>query len=337
MSTPAETAAATVTPEPIIRTLLGIAAAQHLMVANEVGVFEQLGDDALTAEELSQRTQVPVRSVRIVGDALVGWGLLEKEDGRYRNSPVTSTFLSGETPMDLRPYVRMVHKVSYPGWGRFDEAIRAGGATETGLFHASGDTQQIMSEGVAAMTALGAGALAGSYDFGRFGHLLDVAGGAGTHLQTVLERNPRLRGTLFELAPVAAQARQRLAPLIEAGRATVVEGDAFEDPLPGGADAVLLAHTLHLFTPEPNTALLRRIRESVDHGARLLLVDFWTDAEHTEPAPAALLAGEFYRLSGGQAYSVEEVREWLAQTGWDYVGHQPLAGPESLVEAEAAS
>lgn len=338
MSTTAETAAATASPEPIMRTLLGLTAAQYLMVGNEVGLFACLGEDALSAEDLAEQTQLPVRSVQILADALVGCGFLEKEDGRYRNSPVATTFLSGRTPMDLRPYVRMAHKIDYPAWGRFDEVIRAGGGTAADeLFHTSGESQQIMSEGIAALTSLGAAALAGSYDFGRFRHLLDVAGGAGIHLQTVLERNPQLRGTLFELAPVAAQARQRLEPLIDAGRATVVEGDAFEDPLPGGADAVLLAHTLHLFTPEPNTELLRRIRESVDHGARLLLVDFWTDVEHTEPAPAALLAGEFYRLSGGQAYSVEEAREWLAQTGWDYVGHQPLAGPESLVEAEAAS
>lgn len=324
------------TPEPIIRTVTGIMAAQYLMVGNEVGLFEQLGDDAYTAEELSEQTALPSRSARIVADALVACGLLNKDAGRYRNSPSTLAFLSGHGPADLRPYVRMAHKVGYPGWITFEETIRAGGGGQDKLFHTSDETQRIMSEGIAAMTALGAAALAGSFDFTRCNRLLDVAGGAGIHLQTVLQRYPELRGTLVELPPVAAQARQRLAPLIDAGRAAVVDGDVFEDPLPLRHDLVLLSHTMHLFTPEPNQELLRRIRKSVVRGARLLLVDFWTNAEHTEPVWAALAAGEFYRLTGGDVYSVHEAQDWLAQTGWEFHGHRPLAGPESFIEAAAA-
>lgn len=326
--------ATTATPEPIIRTVNGIIAAQNLMVANEVGLFEQLGDETLTAEELAERTKLPFRSVRILADALVAGGLLDKDESRYRNSLTTATFLSGRGP-DLRPYVRMAHKVGYPAWETFEDAIRGGGGAQSELFHVSDETQRIMSDGIGAMTGLGAAALAGAYDFGRFERFLDVAGGAGIHLQTILDRYPQLRGTLVELPPVAAQARQRLQPQIDAGRADVVDGDIFEEPLPGGHDLVLLAHTLHLFTPEPNKELLRRIQERVDSGTRLLLVDFWTNPEHTEPGAAALLAGEFYRISGGEAYSVEQAHDWLAQTGWQFLGHQPLAGPESLVEAEA--
>lgn len=109
----------------------------------------------------------------------------------------------------------------------------------------------------------------------------------------------------------------------------------FEDPLPGGADLVLLSHTLHLFTPEPNTALLRRIRERVDGGARLVLVGFWTNADRTAPVPAVLSAGEFYRMAGGDVYSADEAQAWLAETGWRLLDHRPLAGAASLIEAEA--
>lgn len=335
METDTTTESAPVTPEPIIRTMLGISAAQHLLVAGDVGLFEQLGEEALTAEELAERTGLPTRSARILADALVALQFLEKDEGRYRNGPATAAFLTGRGGADLRPYLRMIHKVLYPGWGRFDEAIRAGGGTEAELFRSSGETQRILSEGIAALTSFGAAALAGSFDFGRFGHVLDVAGGAGIHLQTVLERHPGLRGTLFELPPVAAQARERLQPLVEAGRAAVVEGDVFEDPLPRGADLVLLSHTLHLFTPDPNRRLLGRVRESVDRGSRLVLVDFWTNADRTAPVPAVLGAGEFYRMAGGDVYSVEEAQGWLAETGWQFLEHRALAGPQSLIEAEA--
>jgi hypothetical protein len=37
----------------------------------------------------------------------------------------------------------------------------------------------------------------------------------------------------------------------------------------------------------------------------------------------------------GDVYSVDEGRAWLAETGWRFTTHEPLAGPFSLVTAEA--
>lgn len=329
------TPAPQVTPEPIIRTIAGVMAAQHLMVANEVGIFEALGDDTLTLHELTERTELPVRSVRIVADALVACGLLLKEGGRYVNTPETRTFLSGRTPADLRPYLRMAHRVGYPRWGEFESVVRGGGGAQRELFHVSSEEQEIMSAGIEAMTAPSAARLAELYDFSRVRRLLDVGGGAGLHLRAILERYPDLEGTLFELPPVAERARRRLASLVDAGRAAVVEGDVFDDPLPTGHDVLLVSHLLHIFTGDRNEVLLRRLRDSVEAGVRLVVVDFWTNADHTEPVAAALSAGEFYRLSGGDVYSVDEAREWLGRTGWAFLGHQPLGGPESFIEAEA--
>jgi hypothetical protein len=45
----------------------------------------------------------------------------------------------------------------------------------------------------------------------------------------------------------------------------------------------------------------------VQPGARLLLVDLWTDPTHTEPPAPALISGEFLVMAGeGQAYSEQE-------------------------------
>ncbi len=70
-------------------------------------------------------------------------------------------------------------------------------------------------------------------------------------------------------------------------------------------------------------------------GAKLLLVDFWMNSEHTQPIAAALMSGEFLITIGGQSYSVDEARDWLAATGWRFVEHAALAGPNSLIVAEA--
>ena len=78
------------------------------------------------------------------------------------------------------------------------------------------------------------------------------------------------------------------------------------------------------------------MRAAAAPGARLLLADFWTNPTHTEPLMAALMAGEFAaHVKDGDVYSVEEIGQWLPTTGWRFLEHAPLAGPVSVVVAEA--
>jgi hypothetical protein len=133
---------------------------------------------------------------------------------------------------------------------------------------------------------------------------------------------------------VAAAASQRL----RTERIQVHAGDLLTDELPPGHNAFLLANLVHYFTPETNKTILRKVRAATEPGARLLVADFWTDPTHTQPLPAALMAGEFaIHVNDGDVYSVEEGAAWLGECGWAFTGHLPLAGPISLVTAEAAS
>lgn len=99
----------------------------------------------------------------------------------------------------------------------------------------------------------------------------------------------------------------------------------------------LVANLIHYWAPDDNIALLRRIRAAAGNGARLLLVDFWTDPTYTQPLHAALMAGEFaVHLRSGDVNSVDEIRGWLAEASWRFVEHTPLEGPQSLIVAEAS-
>ena len=197
------------------------------------------------------------------------------------------------------------------------------------------DQQRIFSEGVAAITAGPAHAMAEKYDFARHRKVLDLGGGVGEFLVPILDRYPHLKGTLFELPPVAEVAKDALATSPVGSRIEIVAGDLFEDPLPEGHDALILAHVVHYFDHERNLQLLRRIREGVSPGARLLIVDFWTNPQHTEPLFTVMMAGEFLTYVGGDVFSEEEGKGWLRETGWEYVQTIPLEGPNSLIVGEA--
>ena len=64
-------------------------------------------------------------------------------------------------------------------------------------------------------------------------------------------------------------------------------------------------------------------------GARLLLVDWWMDSTRTQPPAAPIMSGE------GQTYSEDDADDWLTETGWRKVERRQLAGPGSVIIAEA--
>ena len=326
------TAAQDLAPDAIFQVATGFMASKHLLVANEIGLFSALADGQATLEQLAERTGTPLRTTRIVTDAMVALGFVERERDAYRNGALADAFLSGRGPVDVRPMLRFMNAISYRQWVRFEDAVRTGAAVCEPF---SEEQQTIFSEGVEAFSGGSARALPAAYDFSRHRRMLDIGGGTGSFLVAALAAHPDLRGTLFELPEVASIAARKLAASPVAERATVAAGDARVDELPSGHDVVLLAHVIHYCLPDQVVDLARRIRAVVEPGARFILVDFWTDPTHSQPVPAALMAGEFLTMVGGDVYSEVEMNGWLAEAGWRPIGRLPLAGPQSAIVAEA--
>jgi ubiquinone/menaquinone biosynthesis C-methylase UbiE len=310
---------------------MGFMASKQLFIANEIGLFTALAKQQATLEELAGQLGLPTRTVRILADAMVAFGLIEREDSVYRNSAVAAAFLGGDA-MSMSPMLRFFNAISYRVWLDLQGAVETGESVRGDFTE---EQQKIFSEGVEAFSGGAARSLAATYDFDRHSRLLDVGGGTGSFLVAILSAQPQLHGTLFELPEVAEIAERKLAASGIAERVSILAGNALEDELPDGHDAVLLANVIHYFLPDQNLELVSRVRAAVQPSARLLLVDFWTDPTHTEPLPATLMAGEFLAMVGGDVYSEQEMNAWLAQTGWRPVERLPLAGPQSVIVAEA--
>jgi len=324
-----------ITPEPVMKIAMGFMAAKFLFAANEIGLFEALASGPASLGELATRIGVPSRTTAIVAAAMVSLGLIEQEEGRYRNSAEAAAFLSGGPGFDLRMALRFWNGINYPMWQRLEEAVRAGhGQPQFGKMDQL--QQQMYSAGVEAFTTPVAAALATAYDFCRHRRLLDVGGGTGSFLLALLRHYPQLEGTLFDLPGACAVARRRIAAEPERTRIEIIEGEIFKAPLPQDHDVLLLANVVHHCSEARNLELLEKLRATTQKGARLLLVDFWSDPTHSEPMAAALMSGTFLLVSGeGQTYSEQEADEWLEKAKWRKLECKPLTILNSVIVAEA--
>ena len=192
----------------------------------------------------------------------------------------------------MRPALRYWNQLNYQRWTKFEAVVRTEHAV-FGEFAFTPEEQQLYTEGVEAITAGTARALATPMTSLATARCWIWAAAPGRFCWPCCASTAPWKATLFDAPAVAALARQRLAESPVASRLRIVEGDFFTDPLPEDHDAILIANVFHNFLPERNRALLERVGACAPAGARLLLVDFWTDPTHTQPLTAALMAGRF--------------------------------------------
>jgi len=176
-----------------------------------------------------------------------------------------------------------------------------------------------------------AAAVAAAYDCSSISMLVDVGGGYGNLLQTLLDTNEHLTGTLFELPHVADAAEERLRSAGLGNRCEVVRGDFFES-LPTGGDAYLLSHVIHDWDEAHCLTLLRNCRSAMDSGARLLIVEMVLPGPN-QPSAGRLIDLLMLVAQKGRERTEAEYRELLATAGFCLTREVPTSSSVSVIEA----
>jgi hypothetical protein len=102
-------------------------------------------------------------------------------------------------------------------------------------------------------------AIAAQVRLGRARTLLDLGGGPGTYAMAFLTRNSRLRATVCDREAALAVAKE-IASTHRAGRRlSYLPLDFSKEPIPGIYDVIWYSNVLHIYSPEDNQAIFRRV------------------------------------------------------------------------------
>src|SRR5207253_8859023 len=113
-------------PEGIMQLGLGFWGSKTLLSAIEIDLFSELAKRPLDANTIASCLHLHQRSVRDFLDALVALHMLEREDGKYRNTPETDLFLDREKPSYAGGILEMANARLYPFWGGLTDGLRTG-------------------------------------------------------------------------------------------------------------------------------------------------------------------------------------------------------------------
>ena len=291
-------------------------------------LFAALDCDVFAQVEAGTFDAAP-RGMRLLADACVAEGLLEKRDGVYFNTPAGKAALVPGGPADLTKAIRYNRDV-YPAWGRLAELARTGRPVERPEIHLGEDAARTKAFAASMFgRAMGIGRgivpLLGKLE----GRVLDLAGGPGAYAILMAQANPQSTYVTVDLPAISAEAAGYVAQFGLADRIECRAGDYHADEYEAAAyDVVTIFGALHQESPAQIVDILKRAHRALRPGGRILVLDMMTDATHTAPKFSALFAVNMaLTTENGWVFADTELKEWLREAGFRPGETRPVPPP----------
>ncbi|MGR6920795.1 methyltransferase [[Actinomadura] parvosata] len=329
---------------PVWDLIRGVWRFSALSAVLRLEVPQALEDGPRTVAELSERCGArPDMLARVLRSA-AGLGLLRSvSPGTYELTESGAVLLPGH-PRSLHAGVlTTADPAMMYGLMTLAETVRAGRQAFAdrygGLYEHLAADKELAGWFDAFMDARSrpfATELAERYDFSGARTIVDVGGGKGHILATILRAHPRLRGVVFELAHTAPVARAYLAGRGVGDRAGVITGDFFSS-VPVEADIYLLSNVIHNWDDPEATKIIQNVLAVLPEGGRVLFVDMVLpddDSPHMGKELDMRMLGMF---GGGGERSLSEYTALLREAGLEVTGVTELALSTSVIEAVRAA
>jgi len=310
----------------------GFIYASALHLAAELRLADHLARGARSAAELAEPTGTHAPSLHRLLRALAGCGVFTQDDaGRFALTEVGQA-LRSDHPRSVRTTVAQQGRLTVRTFQYAEHALRTGEGTFTKAFgqpvwdylkehpQEGADFDTAMHEHSRVELA----AIVNAYDFTGAGRIVDIGGGDGTLLATVLADRPAESGVLFDLPHVVE--RNRIADAGLSDRCEIVGGDVFGE-LPAGGDLYTMKSVLHGWTDSEVVTILRGVRTAMKPDGRLLLIERVIPAGDA-PHPSKAFDLAMLIMAGGQERTQEEYTALLAEAGFRV---ERVIGTESVL------
>jgi hypothetical protein len=321
----------------------GYRVSQAIYVAAALNIPDLLAQGPRTSDELAQATGTHAGALYRVLRLLAGVGLCEEVAPHLFGLTSLGAALRADVPGSLRSMALMhLDSWKWEPWGHLLDSVRTGqtafeqvrGVEVFAYLEEHPETARLFQEAMTGNTARSGRALTQAYDFSGVGHLVDVGGGRGLLLATILREHPAMRGVLFDRPSVVDAARETLEVAGVADRCEIVGGDFFE-AVPAGGDAYVLRQVLHDWDDAHAAQILAYCRRAMGGtSGKLLVVEAAIASDYRQALPVLLLDLEMLVNFGGLQRTEDEYQALFAQAGFQLSAVIPLgdAGQFSVFE-----
>jgi hypothetical protein len=317
--------------------IFGYRTTQALYVAAKLGVADRLVQGPMTSAELAKEVGANPKALFRLMRHLAALGMFTQDKSRKFGLTPLGKLLCTDNPESMRYSAIFAGEENYRATGNLLHSVRTG---ETAFNHLYGKGHfDYMAENADANSTFNKamaqslrrqGNPVESYDYSGKRLVVDVGGGRGDLISSVLVANPTMEGILFDLPQGSAEAR----PLLEAKgleKRCLIKTGSFFDSIPAGGDVYVLSRILHDWPDNKAATILANCRRAIKEDGTLLIRDNVLSDNDLQGSSLDLT---MLIMTGGEERTESEWRSLLGSAGFALKRIYKKEGQLDLIEAK---
>jgi hypothetical protein len=266
----------------LIRDLLYARLVSHALTSMaEFQVADHLASGPLHVSVLADRAQLDGEALYRLLRALAAFGIVSQESPKVFALTPLGQAMRSDAPGTAYPTAALIGEVMGPAWNELSSVLRTGkaafpevfGSTFYSYLENNKPVRAIFDASQEAGLALELPGILASLALSTKKELVDVGAGDGAVSAALLGENPRLRATLIDGPSALSAANDRLARSNLLHRATLRDGDFFQQMPPGG-DLYLFRHIMHNWDDRACVLLLDSCRKAMAPHGTVAIIEF---------------------------------------------------------------
>ncbi|MEW6003257.1 MAG: methyltransferase, partial [Nitrospirota bacterium] len=279
--------------------------ARVLISANNYRIFDRLIAPK-TADTISKELHIDLRATEILLDALTGIGLLNKRKDEYRNGKLASRFLVYGRPYYQGDIIRHADTL-WKNWSELDEVVKTGKPSRKAY------NQEAFVLGMHNLASLKVKDVIKKIGLKGVRRALDLGGGPGTYSMEMAKKGVDV--SLIDY-PETIEIAKRIIGKDVVEDINFISGDFMTDDIGKGYDLIFISQILHAYSEKDNLRILKRCKEALNDGGRIVVQEFYIDNSRIYPPQAALFSvNMLVNTERGRCYSPDEIKGWFLEAG----------------------
>lgn len=327
-------------PTILLEAIRGYRISQCIYIAAKLGIADLLEDGEKHSDALAASTNTNKDALYRILRALASVGIFaETQPHCFQLTPLAS-YLKSDVSNSLRAYAIMLGEEHYQTCGNLMHSVQTGESAFEDLYKVSfyeflqrnPEPGKIFDRAMTGFSGVVNSSVLAAYDFSSIGKLVDVGGGNGRLLSSILQAYPTMTGVLFDKPDVIDRASDLLETAGVSDRLELVKGDFLEN-IPSGGDAYLLKHIIHNWGDEEAIAILQNCHRAMGEGGLLLAMEMIIPPGN-EPFSAKFMDVNMLALFGtGGERTEAEYAELLQAAGLKLTNIVSTESDLSVIEA----
>jgi hypothetical protein len=293
--------------------------------AAELNIADLLAAGPKTVSLLAEETQSHETQLYRIMRALSSAGIFEESENRTFALNDLGAALQTDVPGTAKNFILTIMSEHFPAYGDLTYAVQTGkipfdhihGKDLRGFYKEYPEIGENFGKGMTGMSGMELKGIIENYDFTPYKKMVDIGGGNGVMIHTILDNTPNSAGIIFDEANVIEKTVQMIPDRLKE-RCSVAVGSFF-DNIPEGADLYMMKWIIHDWSDDECVQILKNCYNAMPKGAKLLIIDaVIPDNSYNQPHMAKLLDIVMMACLTGRERSLQEFKMIIEKAGLQF-------------------